>query len=82
MMKKGGRGCRRHQPMVYKIRVKGCLDKSWSDWFDGLEITSDEDETLLCGPVVDQTALHGLLKKVRDLGLHLILVEQLTTRRK
>lgn len=79
-MKRGMYRCRRHRPMVYRIRVKGHLDESWSDWFDGLEITSDEDETLLCGSVVDQAALYGLLKKVRDLGLHLILVEQLKTR--
>ena len=83
MMKKGGRRCKRHRSMAYQIRVKGHLDQSWSDWFDGLDITpGDDGETLLSGPVVDQAALHGLLKKVRDLGLHLILVEQLKTKRK
>jgi hypothetical protein len=61
------------QPMVYQIRIKGHLDPGWTDWFGGLTITLEEDgETLLTGPVVDQAALHGLLRKVRDLGLPLI----------
>ena len=65
---------------VYQIRVKGHLDSSWSDWFDGLTISPETDgETLLSGPVIDQAALHGLLKKVRDLGLPLLLVKQLKT---
>lgn len=60
------------QPPCYEIRLKGHLDDRWVDWFDGLTITLEEDEnTLLSGPVVDQAALHGLLKKVRDLGLPL-----------
>ncbi len=68
------------RPVVYQIRVKGHLDSSWSDWFDGLTITPEASgETLLSGPVVDQAALHGLLKKVRDLGLPLLLVKQLKT---
>lgn len=62
---------------VYQIRVKGHLDKRWSDWFDGLTITyPSNDETLLYGQVVDQTALHGLLAKIRDLGLSLLSVER------
>jgi hypothetical protein len=66
--------------VVYQIRVKGYLDSSWSDWFDGLTITLEANgETLLSGPVIDQAALHGLLKKVRDLGLPLLLVKQLKT---
>ncbi len=61
--------------MVYQIRIKGHLDPRWTDWFGGLTITLEEDGvTLLTGPVVDQAALHGLLRKVRDLGMLLISV--------
>jgi hypothetical protein len=61
------------QPMVYQIRIKGHLGPQWTDWFGGLSITlEDNGETLLTGPVVDQAALHGLLRKVRDLGMPLI----------
>ena len=63
------------QPVVYQIRLKGPLDSQWTDWFEGLTITLEEDgDTLLTGPVIDQAALHGLLKKVRDLGLPLVSV--------
>ena len=63
------------QPTVYQIRVKGHLDSQWTDWFEGLAITlEDSGETLLTGLVVDQAALHGLLKKVRDVGLPLVSV--------
>ena len=62
-------------PTVYEIRVAGVLDGRWSAWFDGLEVTSDESgTTTIAGPVVDQAALHGLLAKVRDLGLELLSV--------
>jgi hypothetical protein len=63
------------QPTVYQIRIKGQLDSQWTDWFEGLTITLDDNgDTLLTGPVIDQAALHGLLKKVRDLGLPLVSV--------
>jgi len=59
----------------YEIRVKGHLDPLWSDWFAGLEITQlDGDETLLSGLLADQSALHGVLKCIRDLNLTLISV--------
>ena len=63
------------QPMVYQIRIKGHLGRQWTNWFGGLTITAlDNGETLLTGSVVDQAALHGLLKKVRDLGMPLVSV--------
>jgi hypothetical protein len=65
------------QPMVYQIRIEGHLGRQWADWFGGLTITlEDNGDTLLTGPVVDQAALHGLLKKVRDLGMPLVSVIQ------
>jgi hypothetical protein len=68
---------RRDLPRIYEIRIDGHLGSQWSDWFDGLTITLEDDEqTLLTGPVVDQAALHGLLKKVRDLGLLLLSVNR------
>jgi hypothetical protein len=61
------------QPMVYQIRIKGHLDRRWTEWFGGLSITlEDNGETLLTCLVVDQAALYGLLRKVRDLGMPLI----------
>ena len=61
------------EPMVYQIRVKGHLGPRWINWFGDVTITlEDNGETLLTGPVVDQAALHGLLRKVRDLGMPLI----------
>jgi hypothetical protein len=63
------------QPKVYEIRVKGHLSRQWTDWFDGLTISLEEDgNTLLTGPEIDQAALHGILKKVRDLGMPLLSV--------
>ena len=65
------------KPGIYHIQVKGNLDQRWSDWFDGFTIIPQAgDETLLTGPVADQAALHGLLSKVRDLGLPLLLVKR------
>ncbi len=62
---------------IYKIGVYGCLDRKWSDWFDGFTITPQaDDETLLTGRVIDQAALHGLLCKIRDLGLPLLSVQR------
>ena len=65
------------KPEIYRIKIKGLLDEKWSDWFDGFTITPQEDETILVGSVSDQGALHGLLAKIRDLGLILISIEQL-----
>jgi hypothetical protein len=61
----------------YEIRVEGILDEHWSAWFDGMQVTSDRNgETVIAGPVTDQAALHGLLAKVRDLGLPLVSVHR------
>ena len=66
-------------PVRYEIRVKGHLDTRWAAWFDGLALSHGSDgTTVLRGPVVDQAALHGLLGKVRDLGLPLIAVQRRT----
>ena len=63
------------QPMIYAIRIKGHLGHQWTDWFGKVTFTlEDNGDTLITGPVVDQAALHGLLKKVRDLGMPLISV--------
>ena len=63
------------QPMVYQIRIKGHLGRLWMDWFEGLTITLEKDgDTLLTCPVIDQAALYGILKKVRDLGVPLLSV--------
>ena len=63
------------EPMVYQIRITGHLGHTWTDWFEGLTISlEDNGDTLLTGPLVDQAALHGLLKKVRDLGMPLVSV--------
>ncbi|MEN8172564.1 MAG: hypothetical protein ABFS03_06740, partial [Chloroflexota bacterium] len=77
---------RYEKPEIYQIKVKGILAKKWSDWFDGFTITAqDENETIMVGTILDQGALHGVLAKIRDLGLPLISVERLekqTTRKR
>jgi hypothetical protein len=65
----------RDEPERYEIRIQGHLDNRWNSWFSGLTLTrEDNGETVLTGPVVDQAALHGVLRKVRDLGLPLLSV--------
>ena len=66
------------QPIVYQIRLRGHLSDQWTDWFECLTITLEEDgDTLLTGSVLDQAALFGLLKKVRDLGMPLVSVNRI-----
>ena len=66
------------QPLIYQIRIQGHLGSEWTDWFGGLSIVLEGNgDTLLSGPVVDQAALYGLLRKVRDLGMPLISVNRL-----
>jgi hypothetical protein len=66
------------RPDIYQIVLQGHLCGQWSDWFDGFILTLDErGQTIMVGPVTDQAALHGLLKKIRDLGLPLISVNRL-----
>jgi hypothetical protein len=67
-------------PARYEIRVAGVLDSRWAAWFDGLQVSGHSEETVIFGPLTDQPALHGLLAKVRDLGLILIAVRRLDDR--
>jgi hypothetical protein len=62
---------------AYRIRLKGCLDPKWSDWFEQMAISTQGGETILTGPVADQAALHGLLIRIRDLNLPLLSVERI-----
>ena len=64
-------------PARYEIRVQGVLDQRWTAWFEGLQVTSEGSQTVICGPLPDQPALHGVLIKVRDLGMCLISVRRL-----
>jgi hypothetical protein len=65
---------RRQGPTAYQVRITGRLGPEWTDWFEGLAVTVDGGDTLITGPVPDQAALHGLLRRVRDLGLPLVSV--------
>jgi hypothetical protein len=65
------------EPAHYEFRVRGVLEPRWSGWVEGLQVTSDGRETIIAGPVTDQAALHGLLAKVRDLGLELLSVRRI-----
>jgi hypothetical protein len=68
--------------LVYQIRIKGHLEHRWTDWFGGLTVTLDDNgDTLLTGQVIDQAALHGLLRKVRDLGMPLVSVSPVVEER-
>jgi hypothetical protein len=67
------------EPVRYEIRVADVLDSRWAAWFDGVALSRQGDETVICGLLADQSALHGLLTKVRDLGLCLISVRRLDT---
>lgn len=68
------------QPTIYQIRIKGHLGSQWTDWFWGLAITLENNgDTILTGPVIDQAALHSLLRKVRDLGMPLISINCVKT---
>lgn len=64
-------------PTYYEIRVEGVLDSRWAAWFEGLQVNGEGTQTVICGLVADQPALHGLLVKVRDLGLCLVAVRRL-----
>ena len=66
------------EPAHYELRVRGVLEPRWSGWFEGLQVSSDQaGQTTIAGPVADQAALHGLLAKVRDLGLELLSVRRI-----
>ena len=70
-----------YEPERYEIRIKGHLDDQWADWFEGVTLTrEDNGDTRLAGTVVDQAALHGLLRKVRDLGMPLLSVSRVEPR--
>jgi hypothetical protein len=68
---------KRNEAAFYEIRVQGVLDEGWSEWLGGLDIRPlDSGETVLAGPIRDQAALHGLLNKIRDLGMPLLCVKK------
>lgn len=78
MSGKSNRATCSDQPAIYQIKLKGQLDAQWTGWFGDLTVAMTEDgDTLLSGPVADQAALHGLLRKVRDIGIPLVSVNEL-----
>ncbi len=69
------------QPMVYQIRIKGHLSPQWTDWFEGMAITTEDNgNTLVTGPVIDQAALHAVLKRVRDVNLPLLSIMEVRSK--
>ena len=69
------------EPTIYQIKLQGHLDAQWEEWFGGLTVSTDaENETVLTGPIIDQAALHGLLRKIRDLGMPLLSVRQMESK--
>ena len=66
-----------HAPTHYRIKLKERLDQNWSDWFEQMAMSTDNDQTILTGPIADQAALHGLLVRIRDLNLTLLEVERI-----
>jgi hypothetical protein len=69
-------------PARYEVRVEGVLDDRWSEWFEGLQVQNQGVETILCGMLSDQPALHGILDKVRDLGLSIVAVRRIASEEK
>ncbi len=63
-------------PEHYEIRLEGVLHEGWSTWFEGLRVRADGTQTVLTGPLADQSALHGVLARIRDLGMHLVSVRE------
>jgi hypothetical protein len=68
--------------MDYEIQIRGALDAHWAEWFEGLEVRAEDDTTVISGPIPDQAALHGVLAKVRDLGLPLLAVNAVDQRQR
>ena len=73
----GDRNC--HHKGLYRIKVKGQLGKEWSDWFEGMNISTEGGTTVLTGPIKDEAALHGILNRIRDLGIPLVSVIQIVS---
>jgi len=74
---------KKYAPTIYEIKIKGRLDDRWTEWFEGLAFTHESDgTTTIYGPLTDQSALHGLLNRIRDLGLPLLSVQRVSPNRK
>ncbi len=71
-----------HASAHYRIKVQGCLDNKWSDWFGQMAVSIQGGETILTGQLADQAALHGLLNRIRDLNLNLLSVDRIDSERK